>query len=49
MNEQIEMSKEEALRILQNCAAAHVGNLNEHQAIQTALAVITRELQKVQK
>lgn len=48
MNEQnqIQMSKEEALRILENVAANAVGNLKDHQAIQTALLVIKNELAK---
>ena len=46
MNEQVQMPKEEALKILQNVAAAFVGNLKDHQAVQTALIVITRELEK---
>ena len=45
MSEQITMTKEEALKILQNVAANAVGNLKDHQAIQTALIVITRELE----
>ena len=49
MNDQIQMSKEEALKIIQNVAAAHVGNLKDHQAIQTALAVIVKELEKNSK
>jgi hypothetical protein len=44
MNEQINMSKEEALRILENVCAAHVGTLKDHQAIQTALMVVKTEL-----
>lgn len=46
MSEQINMSKEEALKILQNVAANAVGNLKDHQAIQTALIVIAKELEK---
>lgn len=46
MSEQINMSKEEALKILQNVAANAVGNLKDHQTIQTALIVITKELEK---
>lgn len=46
MNEQVQMSKEEALKIIQNVAAAFVGNLKDHQAVQTALIVITKELNK---
>ena len=46
MSEQIQMPKEEALKIIQNVAAAFVGNLKDHQAIQTALIVITKELDK---
>lgn len=45
MSEQINMPKEEALKILQNVAANAVGNLKDHQAIQTALIVIARELE----
>lgn len=45
MSEQITMTKEEALKILQNVAANAVGNLKDHQAIQTALIVIARELE----
>jgi hypothetical protein len=44
MNEQNQMSKEEALRIIENVAAAFVGNLKDHQAVQTALSVIKNEL-----
>ena len=46
MSEQITITKEEALKILQNVAANAVGNLKDHQAIQTALIVITKELDK---
>jgi hypothetical protein len=46
MSEQITMTKEEALKILQNVAANAVGNLKDHQAIQTALMVIAKELDK---
>lgn len=42
------MTKEEALKILQNVAANAVGNLKDHQAIQTALIVIARELETKQ-
>lgn len=48
MSEQINMSKEEALKIIQNVAANAVGNLKDHQAIQTALIVIARELEPKQ-
>jgi hypothetical protein len=46
MSEQITMTKEEALKIIQNVAANAVGNLKDHQAIQTALIVIAKELDK---
>ncbi len=48
MSDQITMTKEEALKILQNVAANAVGNLKDHQAIQTALIVIARELETKQ-
>jgi hypothetical protein len=46
MNEQNQMSKEEALRIIENIAAAFVGNLKDHQTVQTAISVIKNELAK---
>jgi hypothetical protein len=46
MSEQVQISKEEALKIIQNVAAAFVGNLKDHQAVQTALIVIAKELEK---
>lgn len=46
MSEQVQMTKEEALKIIQNVAAAFVGNLKDHQAVQTALIVIAKELEK---
>jgi len=46
MSEQVQMSKEEALQIIKNVAAAFVGNLKDHQAVQTALIVLAKELEK---
>ena len=35
------MQPKEALEILKQCGAAHIGKLGDHQAIQTALQVLS--------